>query len=117
GQASSPPHATPNNTVDIAARSFTAVLNHMTRTKLAQTNAFAARNGMTFRYTTIPPSVEFGGSLAFDQTNMRAIFDYGMRCATRGHAWTPPQQALAHAAMTGAEQLPPDKAECPLVGT
>jgi hypothetical protein len=115
GQASSPPRATENNTVDIAARSFTAVLNHMTRTQLAQTNAFASRNGMAFRYTTIPPGVEFGGSLAFDQANMRAIFDYGMRCATRSRAWMTPQQALAHAEVTGSEQLSPDEAACPLL--
>jgi predicted acylesterase/phospholipase RssA len=114
GQASSPPRATQNNTVDIAARSFTAVLNHMTRSELAQTNAFASRNGMAFHYTTIPPSVEFGGSLAFDQANMRAIFDYGMRCATRGHAWMTPEQALAHTAMTQSVQLSPDRADCPL---
>jgi predicted acylesterase/phospholipase RssA len=115
GQASSPPRATQNNTVDIAARSFTAVLNHMTRTELAQTNAFASRNGMAFRFTTIPPNVQFGGSLAFDQANMRAIFDYGMRCATRGHAWITPQQALAHAGMTQSVQLSPDRADCPLL--
>ncbi len=115
GQASSPPRATQNNTVDIAARSFTAVLNHMTRTELAQTNAFAARNGMTFRFTTIPPSVEFGGSLAFDQANMRAIFDYGMRCATRSRAWMTSQQALAHSHEGQIEQLAPDAAACPLV--
>jgi hypothetical protein len=115
GQASSPPRATQNNTVDIAARSFTAVLNHMTRTELAQTNAFASRNGMAFRFTTIPPAVEFGGSLAFDQANMRAIFDYGMRCATRSHAWITPEQALAHAEVTQSVQLSPDRAGCPLL--
>lgn len=115
GQASSPPRATQNNTVDIAARSFTAVLNHMTRTELAQTNAFASRNGMAFRFTTIPPSVQFGGSLAFDQANMRAIFDYGMRCATRGHAWITSEQALAHSGMTQSVQLSPDRADCALL--
>jgi hypothetical protein len=115
GQAASPPRATQNNTVDIAARSFTAVLNHMTRTELAQTNTFAARNGMNFQFTTIPPTVAFGGSLAFDEANMRAIFDYGMRCATRSLTWMTPEQALAHSRTTQSEQIEPEKAECPLL--
>ena len=33
---SSSPRTTLNNTVDVAGRSFSAVLNHMTRTALAQ---------------------------------------------------------------------------------
>jgi predicted patatin/cPLA2 family phospholipase len=115
GQASSPPRSTQNNTVDIAARSFTAVLNHMTRTQLAQANVFASRNGMSFRFTTIPPDVEFGGSLAFDQANMRAIFDYGMRCATHGRAWVTPEQALAHSQAVLPVQVDPAEANCPLL--
>ena len=63
----------------------------------------------------IPPDVEFGGSLAFDQANMRAIFDYGMRCATRGHAWVTPEQALAHAEIAQSVQLAPDRADCPML--
>jgi hypothetical protein len=115
GQASSPPRSTLHNTVDIAARSFTAVLNYMTRTQLAQTNVFASRNGMSFRFTTIPHDVEFGGSLAFDQANMRAIFDYGMRCATHGRAWVTPEQALAHSEAALPVQTDPAEAECPLL--
>jgi hypothetical protein len=116
GQASSAARSTPNNAVDIAARSFNVVLNHMTRTALAQTDAFAKRNEMKFVFTTIPSSVAFGGSLAFDQANMRAIFDYAMRCATRSQAWISPEQALMHAeAAEGAEILPADTASCPLL--
>jgi hypothetical protein len=115
GQASSPPRSTLNNTVDIAARSFTAVLNHMTRTRLAQTNVFASRNGMSFRFTTIPHDVAFGGSLAFDQANMRAIFDYGMRCATHGRVWVTSEQALAYSQAVLPEQTDPAHANCPLL--
>jgi predicted acylesterase/phospholipase RssA len=113
GQASSPPRTTRNNTVDIVARSFTAVLNHMTRTSLAQTDSFAARNDMTFVFTTIPRDVQFGGSLAFDDANMAATFDYGYRCAAAGLAWLTPQEALAHFELTGQQQVAPAVADCP----
>jgi hypothetical protein len=113
GQASSSPRTTLNNAVDVAARSFSAVLNHMTRTALAQADAFATRSGMSFKFTTIPRDVEFGGSLAFDQVNMRETFDYGMRCATRGLVWMTPQQALEHIAVAGSVLTPAASAACP----
>ncbi len=116
GQSSSAPRTTLNNAVDVAARSFSAVLNHMTRTALAQVDAFAQRGGMSFRFTTIPPDVQFGGSLAFDQTNMRETFDYGMRCATRSQAWVTPREAIDHLQATGSAVTPAATANCPLLG-
>lgn len=114
GQSSSAPRSTANNTVDIAARSFTAVLNHMTRTALSQTNIFAQRNDMKFRFTSIPSEVKFAGSLAFDQASMRETFDYGMRCATRSSVWLTPEQALAHTERVIGDPQPADVADCPV---
>jgi predicted acylesterase/phospholipase RssA len=116
-QAASMPRSTRNNTVDIVARSFTAVLNHMTRTMLSQTDAFAARNNMSFRFTVMPQDVAFGGSLAFEEPSMKSIFDYGMRCAAANQVWVTPQQALDHAmvASKAAVPVPPDQAGCPLL--
>jgi predicted acylesterase/phospholipase RssA len=115
GQASSSPRTTLNNTMDVAARSFSAVLNHMTRTALAQADAFAQRGGMNFRFTTIPSDVQFGGSLAFDQANMRETFDYGMRCATRSLAWVTPKEAMEHMQAAGSTVTPAATADCPLL--
>lgn len=115
GQSSSAPRTTLNNTVDVAARSFSAVLNHMTRTALAQTDAFAQRGGMNFRFTTIPADVQFGGSLAFDQANMRETFDYGMRCATRSQVWVTPKDVLEHMEVAGSTVTPAATANCPLL--
>lgn len=113
GPAASAARTTLNNPVDVASRSFTAVMNHMTRTALVQTSIFAERGGMTFAFTAIPSEVAFAGPLAFDQLSMRETFDYGMRCATRGLAWTNAQQALDHAEAAGGQVSPLDTAACP----
>jgi predicted acylesterase/phospholipase RssA len=114
GQVASAPRPTSNNTIDIAARSFTSVLNQMTRTAIMQTDDFAKRNGLGYRFTGIPADVEFGGSLAFDKANMSATFDYGMRCATRGHVWVTEEQAAARI-RDGSELKPFASADCPLL--
>jgi len=113
GPASSPARTTLNNPVDVASRSFTAVMNHMARTALVQTDVFAKRGDMTFVFTTIPPSVAYAGPLAFDQISMRETFDYGMRCATRGLVWVNSEQAIVRAKAGGNEVAPLDIAECP----
>ena len=117
GPASSAARTTLNNPVDVASRSFTAVMNHMTRTALVQTNVFAERGGMTFAFTTIPSEVAYAGPLAFDQLSMRETFDYGMRCATRNRVWVNTRQAIAHAEAAGSEMTPLATASCPLLET
>jgi predicted acylesterase/phospholipase RssA len=114
-QSATMPRSTKNNTIDIVARSFTAVLNHMTRTSLAQTDAFAERNGMSFVFTVMPQNLAFDGSLAFEEGSMKSIFDYGMRCASQNLIWVTPQQALEHAETAGSTPVPTDKANCPLL--
>lgn len=114
GQVASAPRSTSNNTLDIAARSFTSVLNQMTRTAILQTDDFADRNGLGYRFSGIPADVEFGGSLAFDKANMSATFDYGMRCASRGQVWVTEEQAAARI-RDDAELKPFADAECPLI--
>lgn len=115
GPAASPARTTLNNPVDVASRSFTAVMNHMTRNALVQTEVFAKRGGMTFDFTMIPPEVAYAGPLAFDQLSMRETFDYGMRCATRGLAWVNPALAIARTERVGSEIAKLDVASCPLL--
>ena len=110
------PRTTSNNTIDIAARSFNAVLNQMTRSAILQTDDFANRNNLGYRFTGIPSDIQFGGSLAFDKANMSATFDYGMRCASRGLVWVTEKEAEARAGVGAPSELKPfAKADCPLV--
>ncbi len=115
GQSASAPRTTSNNTLDIAARSFTSVLNHLTRAAIAQTADFARDNNMNFRFTAIPPDVQFGGSLAFEVPNMNQTFDYGARCAASGLVWVTRDQATARSANEDAELKPFAEAGCPLL--
>ena len=116
GQAASVPRSTSNNTIDIAARSFNAVLNQMTRSAIQQTGDFATRNSLGYRFTGIPSDIQFGGSLAFDKDNMTATFDYGMRCASRGLVWVTEMEAEARSGSeTPTELTPFAKADCPLI--
>ena len=86
----------------------------MTRTAILQTDDFAKRNGLGYRFSGIPADVEFGGSLAFDKANMSATFDYGVRCASRGLVWLTEEQAAARM-RADAELKPFATADCPLV--
>lgn len=115
GQSATAPRTTSNNAIDIAARSFTAILNKMTRAAIDQTAGFAKTNSMGFRFTGIPSDVQFGGSLAFDKTNMSATFDYGVRCAARGQVWVTQDQAIKRTRDENASLQPFATAECPLL--
>lgn len=115
GQAASAPRSTSNNTLDVAARGFTSVLNKMTRGAIMETDDFATKEGLGFRFTGIPSDVQFGGSLAFDRANMTATFDYGMRCATRGLVWVTEEQAVARAGTNEGALKSFADAECPLI--
>ena len=103
------------NTIDIAARSFTSVLNHLTRSAISQTANFARDNNMSFRFTAIPSDVQFGGSLAFETPNMSETFIYGARCAAIGLVWVTRDQAAARSANEDATLKPFAEAGCPLL--
>ncbi len=115
GQAASAPRTTSNNTLDIAARSFTSVLNHLTRSSIAQTEDFARDTGMNFRFTAIPTDVQFGGSLDFDSPGMSETFNYGQRCAAAGLVWVTQDQAKARNGNEEAELKSFAEAGCPLL--
>jgi predicted acylesterase/phospholipase RssA len=115
-QLAGPPRTTPVNTVSIASRSFSTMMNHMTRTALAQTAAFADRGDMSFRFTVIPRDYPYEGSLAFDREEMRSLFEYGRRCAASGQIWVDERQALARSEMTEMAATP-EATACPLLPT
>jgi len=63
----------------------------------------------------MPQDLAFEGSLAFEEKDMKAIFDYGLRCALQKQIWVTPQQALDRAEVAGAAPVPAELAKCPLL--
>jgi predicted acylesterase/phospholipase RssA len=88
------PETTAGRLGSIMARSFDAVLTSMSRTELQLASAFAHANAMNFRLTEIPIDYPFGGPVDFHPSAVRALFDYGERCAEQGLLWTTPAEAL-----------------------
>lgn len=95
GQLITPQKTTADKTVSILKQSFAVQMNHASRTALELSAAFAQLHGMNFRFSRIPSEYPFQGPLNFNSTSMRALFDYGERCAAEGHFWTTIEQALA----------------------
>ena len=67
----------------------------------------------TLVFTAIPPSVTFGGALAFGAADMKGIFDYGVRCGASNRLWTTPTDAIAQADNQSSLVVPPAEAACP----
>jgi predicted patatin/cPLA2 family phospholipase len=95
GQLVTPQKTTANKTAAILKQSFAAQMNHSSRTALELSAAFAQLHGVNFRFSRIPSEYPFQGPLKFNPASMRALFDYGERCAADGHFWTTVEQALA----------------------
>jgi hypothetical protein len=90
------PDTVPERLGPVVARSFTAVLNYMSRKEVLLAAAFAHEHEMTFRETSIPVDYPFTGSIEFQTENIRALYDYGERCAASGLLWTTPEGELHH---------------------
>lgn len=114
GQLFTTPQSTPTSTVSIVSRAFSTSQKYAARNALLLTAAQAHRFGMNFHYSYVPTEYPSRGPLDFEPLVMKALFDYGERCAREGRLWLTPQQALVRAA---AAKSPPEKpAECPLNG-
>ncbi len=88
------PETTVGRLGPIMARSSAAVLTSMARKELQLAMAFAREQRADFKFTSIPLDYPFGGSIDFRPVAMRALFDFGERCAKRGLLWTTPGAAL-----------------------
>jgi predicted acylesterase/phospholipase RssA len=111
GQLGGAPSTTPVDTLSIFSRSFSATLTHLTRTNVMLTSEFAQKYDMNFRLSSIPADYRFQGPLDFQQSSMRALFNYGADCAKDGRLWTTVEEAIAHA--RGAMATGFDKASDP----
>lgn len=89
GQVGSTFGVTRGNLVGILSRSYDAMSKASTRTLLAATAAFAARNGLTLQVSEIPDAAEAQG-LNFKAANMRRLFQMGYDRAVAGDAWHVP---------------------------
>ena len=79
---------TANRTTAILMRSVDTELTSDSRARVRLVYSFAARQGMKLMVTEIPSSYKLGGfTSALKPARMRALFDYGERCATTHHVW------------------------------
>lgn len=112
GALAQPPATTPLNTLDVMGRSFAAGLSYRTREAVAIMAALARQLDMRFDMADIPAEYPTGSFVDFDAVRMRALFDFGERCAARGLLWQSPEQSLdnnmqPHAALPAGMPLCP----------
>jgi len=96
GQLGGIPHTTELNTISILSRSFSAVLNHMARSQIALTLAFANEYGMNLKLTQIPIEYPFKGPLEFHESTSRELFKYASDCAQRDKIWNTVEESIVH---------------------
>lgn len=112
GHLSTYPKTTPMEPMAVLARSFSAALMHASRRALVLSAVFARHFHMHFRFTYLPMTYPYGGSLDFKFSNMHTLFNYGVRCAEAGQLWTTLNQALDEG-QRAATQLPEMSYKCP----
>jgi predicted acylesterase/phospholipase RssA len=94
GQLGGVPRTTPVDTISILSRSVSATLTHLARTNVLLTSEFAQRYDMNFRFSSIPIAYPFRGPLDFEESSVRALFNYGVDCGRQGRLWTTVEQAM-----------------------
>jgi hypothetical protein len=109
GRVQTAQQTTPEQTLSIIRRTAMATLQGGTRAALEISYSLAQRHGMDISVTDIPNTYPFGDPLAFDPRGMRALFDYGQRCALADQLWSTPIDALDQQA---APPQSPDLASC-----
>jgi Patatin-like phospholipase len=97
GPLRTPATTTRDQTFSILKRSALATLQGGTRAAIEIAYSVAQRHHMSIAVTDIPDVYPFGGALEFDISKMRALFDYGERCALVDELWSAPIDALDQA--------------------
>lgn len=88
GQVDTPPEAVPNVLAPIATDAVDAILNGRMDTTLVLAYAGARLHGYGFNMAAIPADVPISGKpLAFDQAEMRRVFDAGERLGRSPEPW------------------------------
>jgi predicted acylesterase/phospholipase RssA len=94
GQFGAATETTPNRTVPILKRSFSAASQSSSRAAVEVALALARRNGMELRVTQIPNDYPYRGPLDADPATMAALFDFGVQCALHDALWATPLEVL-----------------------
>jgi hypothetical protein len=112
GQLGTVPQTTPARTLKIFQRGLAAAFRSNARADLAVVSAFAQRHGMTVKVTDIPEEYPYGGALDLDRSRMRALFDFGGRCAVEERLWADPLEVVERTVKAHLRALP-GLAQCP----
>jgi hypothetical protein len=67
---------------------------------------------MKLKVTEIPNNYAFRGLLDLGPSTMKALFEYGVRCATEDHLWADPLDVLDDVARPSTAS-PDGAAQCP----
>jgi hypothetical protein len=94
GQFGAPTETTPNRTLPILKRSFSAAAQSSARNAVEITLALARRAGMQLRVTEIPNDYPYRGPLDNDSARMGALFDFGQQCALSEQLWATPLELV-----------------------
>ena len=112
GQLAAAPETTTISSFSLIARSFSAQMTYKTRQSLVLALEYAQRHGLAFQVTEIPADYPLESFVDFRAAPMRALFDYGKRCAEAGRLWLSPSESVRRNladARTGAPHV-----ECPV---
>jgi hypothetical protein len=95
GQLVPQPEPVPRSLAQIASRSIDASGRTAVLGDLLRINAYAQREGGSFRWITIPRDVNMASEEVFDPAQMQALYDLGLRMAGSGEPWftQPPGQS------------------------
>lgn len=100
-------------TMSILKRSIETALKSVTRADVEFAYAFARVRGMELRTTSVPGSYPLGGALDFKASDVRSLFEYGVRCAAQDQVWG---DALHFLAEPSDAISTVDAAPCPAPG-
>jgi hypothetical protein len=113
GQLREKPITTSTRTIPILERSLGTALSSDERARVELAYSFAQRHQMHLEVTEIPTSYPLGGLVSgLDPGRMKALFQYGERCATEGRIWGHPLGVLNRLADV-PHVLPRDEVPCP----
>ena len=76
------------STLPIAKRSIATLLKSSTTGDLFKLYAFAKRNDIAFRLTSVPATFKVKPKEAFDQEYMRALYRVGFEFGKNGYSWS-----------------------------
>jgi hypothetical protein len=107
---------TSTRTLPILERSVTTALDSDARARVELVYSFAQRHHMHLKVTEIPTSYPLGGFVAdLEPSRMKALFQYGERCAAEGRVWGHPLDVLNRLAELH-RALPRKDVPCPEPG-